>query len=173
MVSSGLTVGMLSCSKIFPVSSPTARTILVPPPSSAPILIQIRECGFAECGSRCVRCADVPLLLFESGVSTPLSNEYLTEAKSADAVLPNVAAGTSAVRTCRCCCLKVAYRRHFQTNKHALHHCTPAAGISPRSGRTSRRYSRDGQRFCAGLLPSVFPSRALLSGCRGLSGRPA
>ncbi|MDY2945765.1 MAG: hypothetical protein SOU32_08905 [Lachnospiraceae bacterium] len=40
--------------------------------------------------------ASAPMLQFESGVSTPLSNEYLAEAKSADAVLPNAAAGASA-----------------------------------------------------------------------------
>jgi hypothetical protein len=40
--------------------------------------------------------ASAPLLRFESGISTPFSNECLAEAKSANAVLPNAAAGASA-----------------------------------------------------------------------------
>lgn len=39
MVSSGVTVGMLTCSSMCPFSSPMARTIFVPPPSSDPSLM--------------------------------------------------------------------------------------------------------------------------------------
>ncbi len=40
---------------------------------------------------------------------------YLAEAKSADAVLPNAAAGASAVRMHRCCGVKVLYQQDFHT----------------------------------------------------------
>ncbi len=39
MVISGVSVGMEICSKISPVSFPTAHTILVPPASNAPSLM--------------------------------------------------------------------------------------------------------------------------------------
>ena len=55
------------------------------------------------------------VLQFESGVSTPLSNEYLAEAK------PRMRFCRMRSRYVRCadvpcCSLKVAYRRRFQTN---------------------------------------------------------
>ena len=59
-----------------------------------------------------------PVLQFESPASAELSNLYLAEAKSADAVLPNAAAGAAAP-ACLYICLDTYIMRYY-TRRSAL-----------------------------------------------------